>query len=140
MAKQALLILQEAGSKQLIESKGLVEKSLARQFPDMIFKSFSYEADHPEEVTYHLGQWVKFLAHPNGMPEPQEELTEEQKTFRQEMGSFWQSAKPALRQLAKEIWYSKEQLKRMKEGKDAGQGRISSKSVKFESKQTQDSA
>jgi hypothetical protein len=99
----------------------------------MIFKSFTYEADHPEEVTYHLGQVVKFLVREaNGESVEPEQLTEEQLTFKQQLGQFWESAKPGLRQLAKEIWYSKEQLKRMEEGKDAGSGRISSKSVRFD--------
>jgi hypothetical protein len=139
LAKQAHLILEEGGSKQLAESKGVVEKALSRQFPDMIFKSFTYEADHPEEVTYHLGQWVKFLAREsNGSPEPQQELTEEQRTFRQEMGAFWKQAKPALKQLAEEVWYSKEDLKRRREGKPTV-GNISSGSVVFD-KQTKDSA
>lgn len=135
MAKQAHLILEEGGSKELNESKGVVEKALARQFPDMMFKSFTYEADHPEEVTYHLGRLVDFLARRNGgnngEQEQPEELTEEQLTFKQQLGEFWRTAKPALKQLAEEVWFSKEDLKKRRAGQEA-KGRISSGSVKLD--------
>jgi hypothetical protein len=131
LAKQAHLILEEAGSKQLVESKGVVEKALARQFPDMIFKSFTYEADHPEEVTYHLGQVVKFLVREaNGSNLEPEELTEEQRTFKQQVGEFWKTAKPELKKLAEEIWFSKDDLRRRREGKPT-EGRISTGSVRI---------
>ena len=81
-----------------------------------MFKSFSYDIDHPEEVTYHIGKMTQFVARPNGQPEQPEELTEEQRTFRQQLGEFWRVAKPELAKLAKEVWYSKEQLRKMQAG------------------------
>jgi hypothetical protein len=131
LAKQAHLILEEGGSKQLNESVGVVEKALSRQFPDMMFKSFTYEPDHPDEVTYHSGQWLKFMAKANGESQPEPELTEQQKTFKQQVGEFLKLARPVLVQLGKEVWYSKEQLRRMQEGKEAGTGRIGTGTVKF---------
>ena len=132
--KQALLILQEASSKELEMSKAEIESTISKRFPDMIFKAFDYQFNHPEEVSYHIGRMVQFVSRqPNGGPEP-EQLSEEQKTWREEIRAFWEMAKPELKKLGKEIWYTKKQLEEMEKGKKP-ESRISSSSVKFKGKE-----
>lgn len=96
-----------------------------------------YSVDNPEEVSYTLGKFVKFIvgnirqdldSDDESLEEPDSEA---ELTFRQQISRFVSEAKPVLVQVAKEIWYSKQQLKDMQEGKKVT-GRISTGSVKFD--------
>ena len=119
MPKRLLLVAEEGPVKQLDESQDSVNYILKNRFPDLVFKVMSYDPDYPEDVTYHLGQTVKFVSNskfmPNGESHGFDEPSEEAKGIRAMMDKLWQGSKPALKDFAKEIWYSKEDYRKLKE-------------------------
>ena len=127
------MILQEGNGNELEEFKTVVWDALKKKWPERPFKIFPYQLDFPEEVTHHVGKIVRFVAKPeqNGSDETVS-MDEESLTFRQQVGEFWQQAKPHLKQLGKEIWYSKKQLAELEAGKKP-EGRIGMKASRISS-------
>jgi hypothetical protein len=129
MPKRLLLVAEEGTALELDKSLEAVNYVLKNRYPTLIFKTFAYDPDYPEELTYHLGQTMKFMSNgrfiPNGSPNRDEELpTEEEKGIRAMMGQFWKASKPTLREFGKEVWYSKQQLKEIRAKEQAEKQRI----------------
>lgn len=127
------MILHEGTSDELEAVKGEIWDALKKKWPTRPFKIFPYQLDFPEDVTFHLGKMVRYVAKPeqNGSDESQS-MDEESLTFRQQVGEFWEQAKPHLKQLGKEIWYSKKQLADLEVGKKP-EGRIGMKASRISS-------
>ena len=119
MPKRLLLVAEEGPVKQLDESQEAVNYILKNRFQDLVFKVMSYDPDYPEDVTYHVGQTMKFISNsrfvPNGDPRPLEEVTEEDKGIRNMMSKLWEGSKPGLKEFAREIWMNKEDYRKWKE-------------------------
>jgi hypothetical protein len=118
LPKRLLLGALEAPVSQLEKAEEAVNYVLKNRFPDMIFKVFSYAPDYPEELTYYVGQTMKFITNsrfvPNGSNQ-MEEQSEEEKGWRAATARFWTASKPHLKEFVKEIYYSKQQLAEIRE-------------------------
>jgi hypothetical protein len=116
--KRLLLGALEGPVSQLEKAEEAVNYVLKNRFPDMIFKVFSYAPDYPEELTYYVGQTMKFITNsrfvPNGGPQ-MEEQSEDEKGWRAATARFWSASKPHLKEFAKEIYYSKTRLVEIRE-------------------------
>lgn len=118
MPKRLLLGALEGPVSQLDKAEESVNYILKNRFPDLIFKVFGYDPDYPEEVTYHLGQTMKFMSNgrfvPNGSAQI-EEQSEEEKGWRTAASKFWSASKGPLREFGKEIWMNKQEFQKWKE-------------------------
>lgn len=128
MPKRLLLVAEEGPVKQLDESQEAVNFILKNRFQDLIFKVMSYDPDYPEDVTYHVGQTMKFISNsrfvPNGDSHGIDEPSEEEKGIRSMMSKLWEGSKPALKEFAREVWMNKKDFQQWKEDQRKEKQRI----------------